>query len=48
MAAGYLRANEIALTYDQATGTLRATASTAGAGAGAGAGAAKTITGKAS
>jgi hypothetical protein len=42
MAAGYLRANEIALTYDQATGTLRATASTAGAGA------AKTITGKAS
>jgi len=38
-AAGYLRANEIALTYDQATGTLRATASTAGA--------AKTITGKA-
>ena len=39
-AVGYLRENEIALTYDQATGTLRATASTAGA--------AKTITGKAS
>jgi DNA invertase Pin-like site-specific DNA recombinase len=39
-AAGFLRANEIALTYDQATGTLRATASTAGA--------AKTITSKAS
>jgi site-specific DNA recombinase len=37
-AAGYLRANEIALTYDQATGTLRARAT----------GAAKTITGKAS
>ncbi|HEY5018177.1 MAG TPA: hypothetical protein VII59_15520 [Streptosporangiaceae bacterium] len=28
-AVGYLRANEIALTYDQATGTLRAAASTA-------------------
>jgi hypothetical protein len=40
MAAGYLRANEIALTYDQATGTLRATTCTAGA--------VKTITGKAS
>jgi hypothetical protein len=39
-AAGYLCANEIALTYDQATGTLRATTATAGA--------AKTITGKAS
>jgi hypothetical protein len=39
-AAGYLRANEIALTHDQATGTLRATTCTAGA--------AKTITGKAS
>jgi DNA invertase Pin-like site-specific DNA recombinase len=37
-AIGYLRANEIALTYDQATGTLRAAAT----------GAAKTITGKAS
>jgi hypothetical protein len=37
-AAGYLRANEIALTYDQATGTMRAGA----------AGATKTITGKAS
>jgi hypothetical protein len=28
-AVGYLRSNEIALTYDQATGTLRAAASTA-------------------
>jgi site-specific DNA recombinase len=37
-AAGYLRANEIALTYDQATGTLRARAT----------GAAKTTTGRAS
>jgi DNA invertase Pin-like site-specific DNA recombinase len=37
-AAGFLRANEIALTYDQATGTLRAAAT----------GTAKTITGKAS
>ncbi|TVZ02024.1 hypothetical protein EAS64_31895 [Trebonia kvetii] len=37
-AIGYLRANEIALTYDQATGTLRAAAT----------GAAKNITGKAS
>ena len=37
-AIGYLRANEIALIYDQATGTLRAAAT----------GAAKTITGKAS
>jgi site-specific DNA recombinase len=37
-AAGYLRANEIALTYDQATGTLRARPT----------GAAKTTTGKAS
>jgi hypothetical protein len=37
-AAGYLRANEIALTYDQATETLRAGAT----------GATKTITGKAS
>jgi DNA invertase Pin-like site-specific DNA recombinase len=37
-AAGFLRANEIALTYDQATGTLRAAAT----------GTVKTITGKAS
>jgi site-specific DNA recombinase len=37
-AIGYLRANEMALTYDQAAGTLRAGAT----------GAAKTITGKAS
>jgi site-specific DNA recombinase len=37
-AAGYLRTNEIGLTYDQATGTMRAGA----------AGATKTITGKAS
>jgi hypothetical protein len=40
MAAGYLRANEIALTYEQATGTLRATTRSPGA--------AKTITVKAS